>query len=368
MSVDILGEMYERRVESALKWLKVSIDVNKGNGSSAYYINCRLPLGWTKAYPETTGYLIETLYDYALSFPEMNLSDYAAKQADWLVNIQLSSGAYMGGKVGSASKPSIFNTGQIIFGLIRAYLETQSTKYLISAENSCSWLLRNLEKDNSWLIGSYIEGYCPSYYTRVIWAILYANTVIKSKELEVAMRKALQYYFGKVNDVYGVQDWSFKKDEKAFTHTIAYTIRGFYESSVLLEDDDLKVLVINMADKIVRLREVKGSLAGRYDERWNGDYSFLCLTGNCQLSIILSKLFLETQDVRYFNASLKLFEDILPYQKMRGSNNIRGSIAGSSPVYGSYMFMRYPNWPAKFFLDAYLLLKTSKEKLMPQKV
>jgi len=34
---------------------------------------------------------------------------------------------------------------------------------------------------------------------------------------------------------------------------------------------------------------------------------------------------------------------------------VRGAIAGSYPLWGRYLRWRYPNWAAKFFLDALLL-------------
>jgi hypothetical protein len=41
--------------------------------------------------------------------------------------------------------------------------------------------------------------------------------------------------------------------------------------------------------------------------------------------------------------------------------NIRGGIKGSHPISGDYMKWRYPNWAAKFFMDALML-----EALYPQ--
>ena len=36
--------------------------------------------------------------------------------------------------------------------------------------------------------------------------------------------------------------------------------------------------------------------------------------------------------------------------------NVRGAIAGSCPIYGRYERFKYPNWAAKFFVDAVLTL------------
>jgi hypothetical protein len=38
-----------------------------------------------------------------------------------------------------------------------------------------------------------------------------------------------------------------------------------------------------------------------------------------------------------------------------GNLNVRGAIAGSFPHWGAYAPFSYPNWAAKFFIDAMLL-------------
>ncbi|RMF46107.1 MAG: hypothetical protein D6755_07055, partial [Anaerolineae bacterium] len=40
---------------------------------------------------------------------------------------------------------------------------------------------------------------------------------------------------------------------------------------------------------------------------------------------------------------------------------IRGGIAGSSPIWGRYERLKYPNWAAKFFLDALLWLESTTQ-------
>jgi hypothetical protein len=35
--------------------------------------------------------------------------------------------------------------------------------------------------------------------------------------------------------------------------------------------------------------------------------------------------------------------------------NIRGALKGSHPIWGRYLFGTYPNWAAKFFMDALMM-------------
>ena len=346
---------FEYRTRAALVWLKKSFTVNKGNGSSAYYTQLWKPFGWTLAYPETTGYIIETLLDYDQLYPEMRLKEYALQAADWICGLQLNGGAFPGGLVNS-KVPSVFNTGQMIIGLICAYELTGNTKYYQAFKQAVYWLINNLEKDGSWTVGAYIKNYVPSYYTRVVWSVLWANKHIGDPNIQNKMKLALDFYRKRETEKRTVSDLSFRKGQKAFTHTIAYTIRGFYESSLCINDSEINSFAISLAHKLLSLREIKGKLAGWYDEEWKGDYWFTCLTGNCQIAIIFCRIYEQIGDVRYLNVALKIFDDILPYQKLKGGINKKGALAGSAPFFGRYIAFRYPNWATKFFLDAYRLL------------
>lgn len=351
---------FEKRTVAGLQWLKRSFDVNDGKGSSAYYTQLWKKYGWSLAYPETTGYIIETLLDYDAVFPELNLEEYAIKGADWITTLQLPDGALPGG-LADSREPSVFNTGQMIIGLVRAYEKTNNVKYFETFSRAVYWLVNNLAKDGSWEIGAYKAGFVPSYYTRVIWPVLWANKHINDPAINEKMIFALKFYQDRLTENTSIRNWAFKEGQRAFTHTIAYTIRGFYESSVILNDQNINHMAISLADKVMRNRELKGKLAGWYDEKWNGSYWFTCLTGNCQMAIIFSRIFEQTKDPRYLNTALKVFGDVVDEQNMNSGVNKRGALPGSAPFHGRYLAFRYPNWATKFFLDAYLLLRQNVE-------
>lgn len=353
---------FHRRTKAGLNWLKRSFDVTKDGGSSAYFTQVWKPFGWQLSYPETTGYIIETLLDYDKYYPEMDLKAYALNAADWICSLKLPNGSLPGGFANSKN-PSVFNTGQMMVGLIRAFELTGERKYYNTFQDAARWLVKSLEVDGSWNIGAYKKGYIPSYYTRVIWPVLWANKYLQDQEIEEKMRLALFYYKNRLTSKMSILNWSFNHKQKAFTHTIAYTIRGFYESSVLLQDNEINSLAIQLAEKVLSLRELKGKLAGWYDENWQGDYWFTCLTGNCQMSIIFSRIYQQTSDLRFLNTALKVFDDILEYQDMSKNINKRGALPGSAPIYGRYLAFRYPNWATKFFLDAYNLLRINTKEL-----
>ena len=51
----------KEHLKAAIDWLKYAQDATKDVGVSAQYI---LGLGWQTSYPETTGYIIPTMFDY----------------------------------------------------------------------------------------------------------------------------------------------------------------------------------------------------------------------------------------------------------------------------------------------------------------
>jgi len=48
----------------------------------------------------------------------------------WLLSLQMATGAFPGGLHGSEARPSVFNTGQILQGLVRAHMETKRPEIL----------------------------------------------------------------------------------------------------------------------------------------------------------------------------------------------------------------------------------------------
>ncbi len=353
--------IFQKRTTATLQWLKRSIEVTGLKGSAAYFSRIRKPLrGWERAYPETTGYIIETLLDYYQIRKEPWLKEYALHCADWLCDIQLANGAFPG-LLGDDQKPSTFNTGQIIFGLVRAFEETSDRKYYSAFERAVQWLVDNIEPDGSWLIGAYVWGFVPSYYTRVVWAILYANRHLKQTNIENKSHFALNYFSNKILSTGAVKDWSFAPGKPAFTHTIAYTFRGFLEATLLLHKSKsggnfkLPPDLENAMKSLAQIWRENRGFAGSYDESWKGDYSFICVTGNAQISILFFRVFEITREEKWRTLAMEILDELFHYQKDSSSANLNGAIPGSVPFWGKYMRFKYPNWAAKFFLDACLL-------------
>lgn len=348
----IFQKGFERRTNATLQWLEKSIEATHYQGSAAYY---HLWKGWAPAYPETTGYIIETLFDYASHFDSNLYENLALGCADWLCSIQYSDGSFPGG-VGNSGSPVVFDTGQILFGLTRAFQETGNSKYKTALQKAVDWLMEILESNRNWQQYTYVSGYVPTYYTRVVWAVLQANQVLMLAGINEKMQETLELYRSKVTAVQSVQDWGFERGQPAYTHTIAYTMRGFLESGHLLKYASFIQTAARIADKIITSYQSKGKLAGRYEEHWQGDYSFVCVTGNAQISLVLSRLYELTNKEIYRDYAIKIFEHTFSYQWLIPFSGYYGAVPGSAPLWGPYQRFRFPNWAAKFYLDAYLQL------------
>jgi hypothetical protein len=348
-----------RHSDSALGWLRRGLEVTGGQG----FPHSFSPIyGWAAAYPETTGYLIETFFDYGKRKNDPELTQIGHSQAAWLCRQQLENGAFAGGTIDvEIKKPSAFNTGQILLGLAHATSESHSDfekkQLLFVAEKAAVWLADLTELDGSWKNGLYQPDFCPIYHTRAVWGALEANVFLKNPHVESAMRRALEFYFKQVSADFCLKNAGFFPNKPAFTHTIAYTIRGFLESGILLNEEKYVQIARSVLDKIILIRAKKGRTAGAFSENWTGDFSFKCVTGNCQLSLIASRFFEVTNDEKYRLAAVDFLSEIIGNQQVTHSKDMNGAMPGSSPFWGQYMRFRYPNWAAKFFLDALLKLE-----------
>jgi hypothetical protein len=344
---------WDAQARAALDWLVVSWERCGRTGSAAHYS----PLfGWSAPYPETTGYIIPTLWRAADRFDERRYAEAAAGMAAWLLTLQAEEGWFPGGlwTAGRERRPSIFNTGQILFGLLEAARRTGDMRYESAAERAAMWLVREQDADGRWRRHAYRPGYSPSYYAHVCWPLAEYERQFPSSAVRDAVILGLTAIASDrlPNGVYS--GWGFAPHGPAFTHTMAYTLQGIIEAALILDQwDRFAAPAAQTAEKLLRKFELKRQLAGAYDADWNGTYWYACLTGHCQLASTWLRTYERTDDPRFLNVAVKAVEFVLRRQRWSpGSPSVHGAIAGSSPLFGRYLTLRYPNWAAKFFVDA----------------
>src|SRR3989304_1307106 len=104
-----------KHIEGAVDWLVRAQDVTNNGGVAKSYslgVNSHIRFkGWAAAYPETTGYIIPTLFDCCYLFRDNGLRERAIRMADWECKIQMKDGAIPGGTINEAPIETVFNTG-----------------------------------------------------------------------------------------------------------------------------------------------------------------------------------------------------------------------------------------------------------------
>lgn len=339
-------------LEAAVRWLCRAQDVPGDRGVSTAYT---FAAGWMASYPETTGYIVPTLFDYA---EHSGLEEYrsrAVEMADWLVSIQLGDGSFQAGPVDVDPQPSVFNTGQILLGLVRAFAETGGEHYRESANRAGDWLAQVQDPDGAWRQFAYY-GIPHVYYTRVSWALLELFSLTGRDPHGEAALAQLAWALGQQADNGWFRNNSFDGASNPFTHNIVYAAEGFLGAGVAANRPEYIRAAEKVAAALFRKFEVEKFLPGDLDEDWTSGAGYSCLTGNAQLSGLLLNLYGMNDDERYLNTALKLNEYLKSGQRLTGGNTgIEGGIRGSDPVWGSYLPYSYPNWAVKFFVDALLL-------------
>ncbi|MFN8581533.1 MAG: AAC(3) family N-acetyltransferase [Gemmatimonadaceae bacterium] len=83
----------ERATAAALAWLCEAQDASISNDGGVAH-DYSLVDGWSASYPETTGYVIPTMLEWAKRTGDERLLDRGRAMLDWLVSIQLADGAF----------------------------------------------------------------------------------------------------------------------------------------------------------------------------------------------------------------------------------------------------------------------------------
>ncbi len=322
-------------------------------GIAAYY---SLLTGYSDSYPEVTGYIIPTLYDFGHLTDDAAASQAAERATEWLLSVQMPSGAFPGGLGGrdSEAQPSVFNTGQIVQGLIRAHIETGNAKILERAVSAGDWLATIQQVDGCWTGPAAYQGAAHTYYSMVSWALALLASESRDSSHAGAADRNIDWVLAHMQPS-GWIDGINLRGHPAYLHFIAYVIQGMLECGILLRRDDAIQAAAKSAWVLLRKFENRKRLLGTYEQNFKGGQRFSCLTGNAQMSCVWLRLFESTGDLRYLNAALKMNEMLKQLLPVKGRRGAVGGVAGSYPIWGAYQPMRFISWGCKFLADALML-------------
>ncbi|HET7267500.1 MAG TPA: hypothetical protein VFJ15_05270 [Oleiagrimonas sp.] len=347
----------ERGLVAAAEWLARAQDVTGCGGVSAYYDAAKRR--WAGAYPETTGYIIPTFFRYAELSGKDEYRDRALYMAAWESDIQLAGGGVRAGTLDAQSvEPTIFNTGQVLFGWLAAWRKTQDVHFRDSLVRAADWLAEAQDSDGAWRwFGSPFAKYAVNTYnTRVAFAMAEVGLALdKPRYVGVAMRN-VQWALTQMHANGWLANNDLQDNDRPLTHTIAYATRGILEVGLLMRHDKFIDAAMRTAKAVADCQREDGFLPGRLDADWRPACHWSCMTGNAQMAIIWQRLAAETGDDRWRLAAERATGFVLRVQDPTTTRDgVRGGIPGSHPRRSEYMKHRYTNWAAKFTMDALML-------------
>lgn len=316
---------------------------------------------WLPSYPETTGYIIPTLFDVARVFGRPELAERALRMARWEASIQMPDGGIQAGVIGAEPLvPTIFNTGQVLFGLVRATKETGDPLLRKAAHAAARWLVRAQDPDGSWrrFPSPFTTTQVATYNTRSAFALAQAAVTFGEEEYLTAAVRNVDWAISqsRANGWLAGNCLSHHADDRALTHTLAYAIRGIFEVGAASGRDDLVARGVELAAATAKLQRVDGSLPGYVSPAWRPLARWSCVTGNAQMALNWVRIARLTGNTQPLEWARKANAFNMSVQDLRSENpGVRGGVPGSFPFDGGYMTWRFPNWAAKFFVDALLI-------------
>jgi hypothetical protein len=343
-------------------WLKQAQDVSRGEGCSWGYrarARVRSPesIGWEAPYPETSGYIIETLLRYGHMTGDADAIERARRLADWEVRIQLPDGGVQGGTIGA--KPlagSTFVTGQVLFGWLTGYLEFGRSEYLKAARSAGDYLLSCLDDSGRFVRGQshFTMPGAKAYETRTGWALALLGQQTGEENYRSAARAIAGFAIRCQQENGWFRENDLSEPAAPLTHAIGYVLEGLLQIGRVLGERTYEEPVRRALEGLRRAIREDGFLAGRLDSSWQPAADWCCLTGSSQLASVLFRmeelvpracgLAADGDKLLRFVASTQMLEQANP--------GLRGGIQGSFPFHGGYNPYCMLNWAAKFYADA----------------
>jgi hypothetical protein len=342
----------ERAVELTLNWLCRAQDMSPGRdgGVSGFY---RLGSGWAASYPETTGYIICSFIDQGLRRGNDDLLDRARRMLDWLVEIQFPEGGFQGGLIDAARPvPVTFNTGQILLGLARG-TEVFGDRYHDAMARAANWLVETQDADGCWRSAPTPLA-APgekAYETHVSWGLFEAARVAGRQSWGESGLRQVRWAVSKLQPNGWMADCCMT-ESPPLTHTLGYALKGIIEAYRFSNDRFFLDAAVRFADGLAGCVGQDGYLAGRLRRDWSRAVDWACVTGSSQIAWSLMFLGQNTERSQYQALARKLNQFVRRTMLVAGDADLVGGVRGSFPLNGEYFPFAFPNWAAKFTLDA----------------
>ena len=237
-----------RHLDEALAWLKRAQDAGADHGVS-YGVS--FGEDFDLSYPETTGYICQTFVRQGLARRDQNLLDRAVAMADWEIDIQLDSGAVMGGKVNPHPSPAVFNTGMVLLGWSAVIRLLHEKRHMQAAARASEWLTQGQDPDGRWRQGNskFAAADSTLYNVMAAWGLCEAGVELgEDRFVEAAVRNG-EYCLSQQHPNGWLPDCCLTDPTSPLLHTLAYSMQGLLGIGRLTGRQDLMEGARRLADR-----------------------------------------------------------------------------------------------------------------------
>jgi len=361
-------ELTKKCIENGISWIIYQQSLQPDGGIAGYLTFSYGSLKISKSYPETAGYTIITLLDYASLFKSETAYNSALKMAEFELKIQNSNGSFNGGTLGYETGPSVFNSAQIADGLLKAYTVNNDKKFLDAALSACRWISSVQDVEGYWSRFNYLS-MKRVYDTKVSQTLLKADKITNDNEFFDVVEKNLNWVMSNQNDEgwFNNCDNSVNKILSPLTHTIGYTTHGLIECYLIQNNRTwLDSAVKPLTRLLDQFETTKKPLASRYFSDWKPATKSSCITGNSQISLCWLLLYEILNDSRYLKGASELNNFLKSLQFTTPFKEISGAIPSSYPISGDYHPYAITNWTVKYYVDSLILEYKINKMLLSQ--
>ncbi|GLZ38115.1 prenyltransferase/squalene oxidase repeat-containing protein [Actinokineospora sp. NBRC 105648] len=350
-----MNPSHRRALADAMAWVAAAHEATGRRGVSAGY---ELVGGWQPTYPETSGYLIPTMLRAADALGDPDPAERAGEIGEWLLGLQRPDGAFPGG-TGTDGDPVVFDTGQIVLGLLARWERDGDRSALDAAARAVDWLCARQLPSGAWL--SHL-GWANTYATRVTWAVAAVWRQTGDPAHLACAHRSLDWVLDQVEPDGWIPRTGFDDSRVPWTHTTAYALRGLHRTADALGDDERAArarapadrAALGLADLVSPLHPLlPGQIGGGFTPA--ADYA--CLTGDAQLVTVWLDTAKRHRGDELRARAAAVVDRLVELQVRQPLEPAAvGALPGSWPLSGGFEPAAFPNWATKFLADAVLNL------------
>jgi hypothetical protein len=342
----------ERAIAEGISWLCYAQDhsASRDGGVARHF---SVIDGWASSYPETTGYIADTLIGCGEESGDQNIIERSRRMLDWLVSIQFPDGAFQGGMIDQMPRlPATFDTGQILIGLVAgARIEGRYREPMLRAAN---WLISTQDQDGCWRQHetSFAAHGEKVYETHVAIGLFRAESLEPNRGYLEGAKAQVDWALGHQRSNGWFAHCCLTDAWNPLTHTLGYALRGVVEAYLATHENKYLEAACRTADGLLQAFEPDGRLSGRLTDQWQPAADWVCLTGISQIAESLLLLSSPAERDDYKRAAKTANAFVRRTMVTEGARDVRGGVKGSFPIDGWYGKWQYLNWACKFMIDA----------------